>query len=331
MKYRDQPLTYNPEEHECIERCPHDEDNPYTQILNELIRAEELSPNCRWMLIYLLSNKKGWKVNIKQIASHVKEHNGIKKVYDWIDEAIEKGYMKRIQLFEGNLRRGIRYVISEKPKFKIAVSLDDSKNVSDTAISATPSTGIPKTATHKKEHLKEEHIQEVIIAQMEKSDQSQESYKPAGGNNNSFYDCLKKCNDLTNKQKITLSTHSEPLVELAVKYCYHHTTQIEGGSVGRIKMLQYVIRNMEDFTITIQNLDKPKPSPEEKGKVKWNECQEIVFSNFKLGYSYNGCKFFYDDNATGFIHNELGFRYVKWNDPDFINKWELLLKLLKMK
>lgn len=102
-----------------IQRCPHDGENPYSMISNELIRDERLHPSCRWMLIYLLSNKSGWKISTKQIANHCIQHHGCKRdsVYGWITQACEAGYMKKEMKIERGLHRCI-YILSETPKFK---------------------------------------------------------------------------------------------------------------------------------------------------------------------------------------------------------------------
>lgn len=101
-----------------IQRWPHDAENPYTMIQNSLIRDESISPNCRWMLCYLLSNKPGWKINVLQIYNHVKKFIGRGRVYSLVDEAIEAGYMKKEICKKNNLRNGCKYYVSEKPIFK---------------------------------------------------------------------------------------------------------------------------------------------------------------------------------------------------------------------
>ena len=102
-----------------IERCPHDKENPYAMINRELIRDENLHPSTRWMLIYLLSMKDGWKISTRQIINHCHDHYGCgrDKVYDWIREAIEFGYMK-IEKWEEKGMSRMRYLLSETPKFK---------------------------------------------------------------------------------------------------------------------------------------------------------------------------------------------------------------------
>ncbi len=102
---------------ELIERCPHDRENPYSIISNALLRDESISPNCRWLLSYLLSMRDDWKVRVSQLISHLKPHMGRDKVRKMIREAIDAGYMVRIEFKEGNLKRS-NYRFAETPKFK---------------------------------------------------------------------------------------------------------------------------------------------------------------------------------------------------------------------
>lgn len=108
-----------------IERCPHDRQNPYTMIHNGLIRNEFLSPNCRWLLIYLLSNTGSWVINVSQIINHLKPHMAKDKVYKIVNEAIEAGYMKRETIREGNRVKCVKYYVSETSKFKKCFLLPD--------------------------------------------------------------------------------------------------------------------------------------------------------------------------------------------------------------
>lgn len=98
---------------DTIQRCPHDKENPYTMVSTALIRDASLSPECRWLLIYLLSNAPGWKIKVKQVAHHVKGHIGRDRVRDLFNEACDAGYMRKEHVF-GNYK----YYISETPKFK---------------------------------------------------------------------------------------------------------------------------------------------------------------------------------------------------------------------
>jgi hypothetical protein len=100
-----------------IQRCPHDEENPYTQVLNALIRDKTISPNCRMIIIYLLSNRNNWVIRIPQLINEFKGHIGRELMYKLVDEAMEAGYLKREDYTENNLKR-CKYYLSEKPKFK---------------------------------------------------------------------------------------------------------------------------------------------------------------------------------------------------------------------
>lgn len=105
-----------------IQRCPHDAKNPYTMIRNDLIRNKNISPECRWLLIYLLSNdEEVWNINLTQVMNHLQGHCGQRKVYALVSEALEHGYMKREYIMDGNLKKGVKYYVSETPKFKKVV------------------------------------------------------------------------------------------------------------------------------------------------------------------------------------------------------------------
>lgn len=100
----------------AFERCPHDKENPYSMVSNALIRSKDISPECIWLLTYLLSHKPGWVIHPKQILAHLKGKWGRDKLYKVINEGIKEGYIKRepIPLFRSNFK----YIISEEPKFK---------------------------------------------------------------------------------------------------------------------------------------------------------------------------------------------------------------------
>ncbi len=100
-----------------IQRCPHDRENPYAQIKNDLIRDLSLSPACFRVLIYLLSHRDNWEINVRQLWHTFKNHIGRDAMFNLINEACEAGYMMREEYKDGNLRR-IRYYLSEEPKFK---------------------------------------------------------------------------------------------------------------------------------------------------------------------------------------------------------------------
>ena len=128
-----------------IQRCPHDEENPYAQISNELIRDKSLSPNARWLAIYLLSNKDNWQISVQQIITHLDPHMKRKKVYAIIDELIEAGYMKRQQEKDGKHFKRVTYYISERPKFKKCLPRPLLREAQiEEALEGTQRTTIPK-------------------------------------------------------------------------------------------------------------------------------------------------------------------------------------------
>lgn len=100
-----------------IQRSLHDQKNPYTMVLNDLIRDTTISPDCIWLIIYLLSNKEGWVINISQIVNFMKGRWGKDKVYGIINEAIDAGYMKKEVRKVRNLNR-FTYHLAERPIFK---------------------------------------------------------------------------------------------------------------------------------------------------------------------------------------------------------------------
>lgn len=141
----------NSQDHSTIERCPHDAQNPYAQISRNLIRDASISPECRWLLIYLLSNSDGWSIKPKQIYAHLKGFIGKDKVYDLLNEGVDAGYIKRESYIEKNLKR-YRYYLSETPKFK--------KSFRCPGFQDTGRQDTENTDTLKKEHPKKDNIKE---------------------------------------------------------------------------------------------------------------------------------------------------------------------------
>lgn len=121
-KIKPTDVVYEESESDSIERCPHDEENPYVMISSELLRNQSLSPECRWLLCYLLSHQKGWKINRKQVANHLTGHCGRDRTDNMFNEAIDAGYMKRVDILikreKGGALRRSKYFVSETPKFK---------------------------------------------------------------------------------------------------------------------------------------------------------------------------------------------------------------------
>lgn len=113
---------YDASECDTIERCPHDSENPYVILNVNVLRDQSISPECRWLVAYLLTNKDGWKIKKCQVISHLKGQKGRDSVNKIFDEAIEAGYMKKEPIYirnpRGGVLKGIKYYLSETPKFK---------------------------------------------------------------------------------------------------------------------------------------------------------------------------------------------------------------------
>ena len=146
--------------HITIERCPHDKENPYSMISNALIRDESISPNCRWLLIYLLSNKDGWRINFSQIRNHLKKFMGRDSARAILDEAIEAGYIKREDEIEkishGGALRRCKYILSESPKFKECLPRTEFQEAGDQEAGNTDD----KEATYPSSEGKKNYVKE---------------------------------------------------------------------------------------------------------------------------------------------------------------------------
>lgn len=146
------------EDESTIQRCSHDEENPYALISRSLIRDSSISPDCRWLIIYFLSMKDGWKINMKQLMAHLKPYMGRDKVYALVNEAIEAGYMKREETKtskgKNNLCTQTKYFVAEKPKFKKSFRRPDFQ---DTEIQDTENTDVKERTSSKKEHIEEDN------------------------------------------------------------------------------------------------------------------------------------------------------------------------------
>ena len=177
----------NSENESTIERCPHDSENPYTQVLNDLIRDDNISPNCRLLLIGLLSNKNGWKINVSQLVKQYSNHWGRDKVYSLINEAIDAGYMKKEQKKQGKYWQSIKYFLSERPKFKNKIPNPENqetkkiKKCLQLPENQDPDFEDPQNTELKKEQeLKKEHIKETTANPLPLSSSSNQKADPFG-------------------------------------------------------------------------------------------------------------------------------------------------------
>lgn len=297
---------------DTIQHCPHDAAHPYAMVAISLIRDPSISPNCRWLIIYLLSNQKGWVIKIPQIAAHVKEFLGRDAVYELINEAIEAGYMMRHEYTVNNLKR-YKYFVSEQPKFKKILRHPEFQ---ETGTQYTENTDCKVISSIKNKHTKED----IIATPLEPEKPPVETPKkmPAGGNNK-FFKCLDSCDDLSDWQKSLLMKYSEYIVGEAVRYCYHPSTKLEGEN-ARIKQLQSFCKHPEKYADAIKELDDPM-----KGKT----IKEKIESTLKKGSMYNGFEFNFDNLGFYFLHpNGIHTYGCKWKEEDLKNKWNELVKKL---
>ena len=109
------------EDFDVISLDQEDETYQYTIVPNALIRDKSISPNCRWLIIYLISNKPGWTIKSRQIWEHTKGFAGRDKIRNILNEAIEAGYIQRKIILRDSPKgklRGCSYTVASTPKFK---------------------------------------------------------------------------------------------------------------------------------------------------------------------------------------------------------------------
>ncbi len=334
-----------------IQRCPHDRENPYTMVNRDLIRDPALSPESCWLIIYLLSMDNGWKINIQQILNRVKPHMGKNKLYAIVNEAINAGYMMREEWFEdvkradgtyrGRLKR-VRYYISETPKFKKCLRHPcfrdpdnpplrnkNKKEIKEDYYCApekpepTVATSPPPAARNNNFSLPSKPKQK---AQPPPAKTKAPPPKPPEKDDPELYPCLSRCDDLTPNQKKRFLAFPEPVVESIVEYCYHHSTQIKGGAVGRLKLMQHMAKNFDDYKDAIANLREPeKPRKVDK---------KFILDAFKKGQTYNGYEFTCDEIGAGFscpgMYSTEPYS-IKWKEPRFGEKFMAILDKLGIK
>lgn len=263
-------------EEDSIERCPHDKENPYVMISRNLIRDNSISPECRLMIIYLLSmDEKKWKINPKQLINYFQPHWGRDKVYEWIEQAIDAGYMKKEEVknsIHPNLKGKVKYYVSETPKFK--------KCFRHPEMQYTEARD-PENQYYKKEHvLKNDHSKETTTSEYAV-----------------VFSCLENVK-IDKSEKEWLSTHyDESIVKHAIAYVSCPHVKIRESLIQAIKWACKV--RPEIPTSTEQNIEKNKELAE---KIRLdaivpngcrfevlNKCIEICFDGnsniFVLNYS----------------------------------------------
>jgi len=72
-----------------------DESLKYTIVPNSLIRDMEISPNCRWLIIHLLSLKSIRIIKLCELYEYTKKFIGKDHVRKALKEAIQSGYIEK--------------------------------------------------------------------------------------------------------------------------------------------------------------------------------------------------------------------------------------------
>lgn len=266
-------IVYEESEADFIERCPHDKENPYVVINVEILRNSTISPACRWLICYLLSNEKGWRINRRQVANHVKDFLGRDRTDHLFEEAINAGYMKRIDILvkrkKGGALRRCKYYISEIPKFKNSFQhtriqgsgaestgntcdkVITSKEVSSPSINITPP--LPKVSREEKPLPKKESLrseEEEVIATYKKLDETTLS---------------------PNEKKRICKKYTEPEVERAVDIA--KTQPIKKTYMG---LLLNILDNPDQWE-----------SPSQKTQPGAKECEIDLSKAIKLANEFN--------------------------------------------
>ena len=117
----DKDLHIKQEDFDVISIHEDDASFQYTIVPNSLIRDQSISPNCRWLIIYLISNKPGWTIKSRQLWEHTKGFIGRDAIRKTLNEAIEAGYIQRNMVLRETAKgklRGYSYTVASTPKFK---------------------------------------------------------------------------------------------------------------------------------------------------------------------------------------------------------------------
>lgn len=320
---------------DTIQRWPHDQENPYTVLSNEIIRDPSISFECRGLLHYLLSNKFNWQIRVSQIVDHIKSHCGIKKVYKIINEAIQAGYMKRIRNLN-TFKTSYTYYISERPIFKESHCEDVGKSdlkksyvTAQKAVAGNSPNGCTKEVSSSSS-LKKEQEEKILIAKpakqasKDKTPVAEKEKMPAGGNNNSsalkyekkrkekkIHPCLKELDIYQHTKESITAKYTEEEAQHAIKLITHKDSPYFGKvKCEAAKLIQRALSTPESYKDTIENLGKPKKTKEqliqqqkeiESAKRKEKRDQNVkLLAEFFSGDSYAGYRIDVSEDVVAF-------------------------------
>lgn len=170
---------------------------------------------------------------------------------------------------------------------------------------------------HKKEPYKKEPKKNIIAQPNEPPKEPDKPKQPNGNNNFSIYSSLRNCDDFSDSQKRLLMKYPEQEVDRAVKFVYHPSTKTEGGPIGRLKYMQFILKNPESFAETIDNLDNPVAKMSKK---------EQLLSKFVKYQTYNGYEFVSDNVGVSLCSQGQYTAYtVRHDSRNFVNEFTGIL------
>ncbi len=248
-----------------IQRCPHDEENPYAQISNNLIRDTSISPNCRMIIIFLLSNKNNWSIRMSHLYNEFKEYLGRDLLYSLVNEAIKAGYMLRHEFREGNLKR-YKYFLSERPKFKKCLRYpenqyaENKENITEIKCPHKDYSQFPDPQYPENQGRKERTIKEI-------TNNNNKAAAPVA-----VPSFIQELDRLTEKDKLFLAKCDPDRVKAAIEYS--KTAKIK---TTLIRLLRWHI----EFTEIIPPEEK-KYTPEDNKKLAKVICKKYESKNYKI-------------------------------------------------
>lgn len=83
-----------------IQRAPHDAKNPYTMIRNDLLRDRSISPDCIWLICYLLTKENEWPLSKDKLIDFMKGRWDEDKTLKVLKESINSNYFQK-KMIEG--------------------------------------------------------------------------------------------------------------------------------------------------------------------------------------------------------------------------------------
>lgn len=310
-------------------------DSHFTTLSNRIPENTKLSWGAKGLLFYILTRESSFSIHtwhLARIYSGEKKGNGKDAVMGFLEELKREGYLVYVKYHGPGGKWCHSYTAYPMPfsdfqKLFPELAKPTLEKLALDNPAVLPNKELPST------ELPNRTSKDVLIAPAEEVTKEPppdpKPDKPGGANNKSLslYKCLDQCVDLSDRQKRLLMKFSEPLVSKAVKYAYHSSTSITGGPIGRFKLLQYFLRQPEDFEETLKELDKPLPITSEQEVP--NSGKQVSYGRFVKGERYNGFEFGCDDNGPYFVHpNGMTIYSVKRREADFKSKFLALMKKL---